>query len=90
MNQEDPAIVVRKENEALANKIHTHAIEHGWPNVVKVLRQVVFVHVGWDSVFTELDNVLRRIEQDFDNSCRPDLGRGLLAQRERDRSDIPN
>lgn len=86
----DKAIIERMDNEALVLAIRQHATEHGWPNVAKVLRKVVCVHVGWDSAFTELDNALRRIERDFENSCRPDLERDLLAQREQDRTDVPD
>ncbi len=61
MKQKDPAIVERLDSQVLANRIRDHAIEHGWHNVARVLREEVFVHVGWDSDFTELDNVLRRM-----------------------------
>lgn len=61
MKQLDPSIVERKDSEALANRIRDHVIEHGWPSVAKAFREVVSPHVGWDSVYTELDNVLRKI-----------------------------
>ncbi len=61
MKQEDPAIVERQERRVLVNRIRSHATKHGWPSLAEALREVVFVHVGWDSAYTELDNVLRRI-----------------------------
>lgn len=61
MKQEDPSIVLYKRNRILKDAIHHHVLVYGWPEVAKVLRAEIFVHVGWDSIFTELDNVLRRI-----------------------------
>lgn len=79
MKQEDPAIVLRKETEQFQKAIHHHILVHGWAGLAKALRAEVFVHVGWDSVFTELDNVLRRI-------ANVPLGEVLPPNE----SDIPN
>lgn len=57
--------IVQADNQNLACAIKQHVKDHGWYNTAKVLREVVFVHVGWDSKFTELDNVLRKIEREF-------------------------
>jgi len=53
------------EKDQLVNTIRWFIKHHGWHNTAKVLREVVSVHVSWDSDFAELDNVLRRIEKDF-------------------------
>lgn len=53
--------IVQSDNQNLACAIQQHMIKHGHCNLAKVLREVIFIHVGWDSDFTELDNVLRRI-----------------------------
>ncbi len=57
--------IVQSDNQNLAHAIKQHVKKHGWYNTAQVLRGVVFVHVGWDSDFTELDNVLRRIVKGF-------------------------
>ena len=59
----DTAIIERQDNRKLEETIRIHAKKHGWPNVAKAMRAIVFVHVGWDSAFTELDNILHRIER---------------------------
>jgi len=76
MNKEDRAIILRRANENLQTDIQNHATKYGWENTAKVLSRVVFVHVGWDENFTELDNVLRKIER----SCK----------HHEDKLDIPN
>ena len=68
--------VIRVENQNLAHAIKQHVNDHGWSNTAKVLREVVFCHVGWDADFTELDNVLRRIERAFSgqiHETKPDI-----------------
>lgn len=59
--ESNPDVVERKDRQVLTQRIKDHAIEHGWPSVAKAFREVVFPHVGWDSIYTELDNVLRKI-----------------------------
>lgn len=63
-------IVTRIHNERLDRDLRSHIKQHGWYNTAKVLRELVSVHVGWDSEFTELDNVLRRIEGTFSGEIR--------------------
>lgn len=61
-------IARRLDNQQLARTIRALTSKYGWSNTAKTLREVVFVHVGWNSDFTELDNVLRKIEQDFQDN----------------------
>lgn len=63
---ESPEDILRRlDNQKLVAAIRSHTSKHGWHNTAKTLREVASVHVGWDSNFTELCNVLRRIENDF-------------------------
>ena len=76
MTEEDRAIILRRANENLQTDIQNHATKYGWHNTAKVLSRVVFVHVGWDEDFTELDNVLRKIERKFKDKfleTKPDI-----------------
>ena len=61
MEQENPALVERLDSVALVDQITEYMILHGTRNLAKVLREVIFIHVGWDADFDELSNVLRRI-----------------------------
>ena len=56
MEQEDPLIVERLDNQKLVEEMRAHMIKHGTRNMAKVLREVILVHVGWNSDFTELDS----------------------------------
>ncbi|KKM25175.1 hypothetical protein LCGC14_1597580 [marine sediment metagenome] len=61
MEQENPALVERLDSVALVDQITKYMILHGMCNLAKVLREIIFIHVGWDADFDELNNVLRRI-----------------------------
>ncbi len=67
---------IRRDHQQFARDIREHTKKRGWHNTAKVLREVVSVHVGWDSDFTELSNVLRRIEREFKDQVmetKPDI-----------------
>lgn len=81
----DPADILA-DNQDLAQTINRHVRNNGWHNTAKVMRKVVSVYVGWASNFTELDNVLRRIERNFEESPTKDVDSATRLHR----SDIPD
>ncbi len=58
------------EKEQLVNRLKWFIKNYGWHETMKALREIVSPHVGWDSEFTELDNVLHRIEKTFKGKIR--------------------
>lgn len=54
---------ITHEKEQLVNRLKWFIKDYGWSEAAKALRQVVQPHVNFESDFTELDNVLRKIEK---------------------------
>ncbi len=75
------------ETTQLVEQIKTHVKKHGWPNTAKALREVIFIHVGWDSDFTVLNNVLRKIEKPSEIMDR--YRKIMQDQRQEDIPDSP-
>lgn len=63
--EREKAFMSEWDKDQLVNTLRWFIKRYGWSETVQALREVVRPHVGWDSHFTELDNVLRRIERDF-------------------------
>jgi len=53
-----------------------------------VLRELVFVHAGWDSDFTELYDVLHKIEEDFEDKTKGIVEGRIISNRTK--LDIPD
>jgi len=79
-------MTLEQRKREFAQDLRSFVCAHGWSETASILRAEVFVYVGFESVFTELDNLLRRIERDFEESSTKDVDRACRARR----SDIPN